>query len=121
MGLWNGELVSPHERVVPAGTGDHEEVGVDLGKGYSVNVPLLEGLDDQGYQRVFQPVLQEVGCRGGQSWPGGGEVPAVLRGAPVRGRLPGGGQARHLDPLQQVPALTYLLLSWPFPTCNSTW
>jgi len=45
------------------GTGDHEEVGVDLGKGYSVNVPLLEGLDDQGYQRVFQPVLQEVVAR----------------------------------------------------------
>ena len=47
----------------PPGTGSDDEVGEGEGLGYSVNVPLLEGLTDQGYRQLFGPVLNEVGSR----------------------------------------------------------
>lgn len=42
------------------GTGDMYEIGADLGKYYSVNVPLREGIDDQMYFQIFKPVVQDV-------------------------------------------------------------
>ena len=42
------------------GTGSQEEVGEGEGRGFSVNVPLLEGLTDEGYMQLFGPVLSEV-------------------------------------------------------------
>lgn len=42
------------------GTGDMYEIGADLGKYYSVNVPLREGMDDQMYLSIFKPVVQDV-------------------------------------------------------------
>merc|ERR1719348_1637621 len=42
------------------GTGSDDEVGEGEGLGYSVNVPLLEGLTDEGYRHLFGPVLNEV-------------------------------------------------------------
>jgi len=42
------------------GTGDMYEIGAEMGRYYSVNVPLKEGMDDQAYETVFQPVIQYV-------------------------------------------------------------
>lgn len=41
----------------PRLTGD---VGYGGGKLYSVNVPLMEGMDDDSYKYVFEPVMQKV-------------------------------------------------------------
>jgi len=38
------------------GTGRMEDVGRGKGKGYSVNVPFLNGVTDEDYQSVFEPV-----------------------------------------------------------------
>ncbi|KAJ1658727.1 histone deacetylase [Dispira simplex] len=42
------------------GTGELRDVGVSKGKYYSVNFPLRSGIDDDTYQRVFEPVIQKV-------------------------------------------------------------
>lgn len=42
------------------GTGDLYELGHGHGKYYSVNVPLLSGIDDAGYQFVFKPVVESA-------------------------------------------------------------
>lgn len=42
------------------GTGDMYEQGVAAGRGYSVNVPLREGMDDESYGQIFQPVVGDV-------------------------------------------------------------
>jgi acetoin utilization deacetylase AcuC-like enzyme len=31
-----------------------------LGKNYSVNVPLQEGINDESYETVFKPVMEKV-------------------------------------------------------------
>lgn len=40
------------------GTGKMEDVGKDRGKGYSVNVPLLNGATDEDYKSIFEPVRE---------------------------------------------------------------
>lgn len=42
------------------GTGHLNDVGVAKGKGYAVNVPLRDGIDDEGYKNIFRPVMTEV-------------------------------------------------------------
>lgn len=42
------------------GTGALEEVGEGQGRGYSVNVPLLEGATDDDFMFMFKPMLQRV-------------------------------------------------------------
>jgi histone deacetylase 3 len=42
------------------GTGDMYEIGTDIGKYYSVNVPLREGIDDQTYLQMFKHVIQDI-------------------------------------------------------------
>lgn len=42
------------------GTGDMYEIGAESGRYYSVNVPLKEGIDDQSYYQVFNPVISHV-------------------------------------------------------------
>eukprot|EP01117_Protostelium_nocturnum_P018504 TRINITY_DN7752_c0_g1_i1.p1 TRINITY_DN7752_c0_g1~~TRINITY_DN7752_c0_g1_i1.p1 ORF type:complete len:433 (-),score=113.99 TRINITY_DN7752_c0_g1_i1:477-1775(-) len=42
------------------GTGDVTEIGDLLGKYYSINVPLLDGIDDFTYSTVFKPVIQQI-------------------------------------------------------------
>nr|AOE43211.1 histone deacetylase family protein type-1 histone deacetylase [Cavenderia deminutiva] len=42
------------------GTGDIDEIGVNSGKHYSVNVPLHDGIDDRSYLSIFKPVIQGV-------------------------------------------------------------
>jgi histone deacetylase 3 len=36
------------------------EVGAEVGRLYSVNVPLKEGMDDASYEYVFKPVIRDV-------------------------------------------------------------
>lgn len=43
------------------GTGRTEDVGKGKGKGYSVNVPLLNGVTDEDYQSIFEPVSRVGG------------------------------------------------------------
>jgi len=40
------------------GTGAVEEIGTRLGKYYSVNIPLHDGIDDHSYQGIFKPVIE---------------------------------------------------------------
>ncbi|KAL3152707.1 hypothetical protein ABBQ38_012298 [Trebouxia sp. C0009 RCD-2024] len=42
------------------GTGSVEDVGIGDGKHYSVNVPLQEGMDDESYRFMFEPIMQKV-------------------------------------------------------------
>lgn len=42
------------------GTGDMFELGVENGRYYSLNVPLRDGIDDQGYANLFKPIMQSV-------------------------------------------------------------
>lgn len=42
------------------GTGDVDELGAKAGKYYSLNVPLRDGIDDEGYLNIFKPVIQGV-------------------------------------------------------------
>lgn len=44
------------------GTGALGDVGQGKGKLYSVNVPLQEGIDDESYKSVFEPVMQKASC-----------------------------------------------------------
>ncbi|KAI9088743.1 histone deacetylase Rpd3 [Phlyctochytrium arcticum] len=42
------------------GTGDINDVGHDQGKNYAVNFPLKDGIDDETYKTIFQPVMRHV-------------------------------------------------------------
>lgn len=42
------------------GTGRAEDIGKGKGKGYSVNVPLLNGVTDEEYRSVFEPVIHHI-------------------------------------------------------------
>jgi len=42
------------------GTGDLRDIGAGKGKYYSVNFPLRDGIDDDAYETIFQPVLSKV-------------------------------------------------------------
>jgi histone deacetylase 1/2 len=37
-------------------TGDLKDIGVHQGKYYAVNFPLRDGMDDEAYKSVFEPV-----------------------------------------------------------------
>jgi len=41
-------------------TGEIDEVGIDAGRHYSINVPMKRGCDDQKYQYIFEPVVKSV-------------------------------------------------------------
>ena len=40
--------------------GHLDDVGYQGGRNYSVNVPLQEGMDDESYKFVFEPIMQKV-------------------------------------------------------------
>lgn len=42
------------------GTGDVKDVGYDKGKGYSVNFPLRDGINDESFTSVFRAVIAKV-------------------------------------------------------------
>jgi len=42
------------------GTGDLKDMGAGKGKYYAVNFPLRDGIDDEAYEMIFQPVMAKV-------------------------------------------------------------
>lgn len=42
------------------GTGDVQDKGFEGGENYAINVPLHDGMDDESYQSVFQPVIAKI-------------------------------------------------------------
>ncbi|KAI9034437.1 histone deacetylase, partial [Hyaloraphidium curvatum] len=42
------------------GTGDLSDIGVGRGRYYSVNVPLRDGIDDETYHSIFEPIMQYI-------------------------------------------------------------
>ncbi|KAJ2936299.1 hypothetical protein H1R20_g796, partial [Candolleomyces eurysporus] len=42
------------------GTGTQEDRGRGKGKGYAVNVPLKDGITDESFQSVFEPVISKI-------------------------------------------------------------
>ncbi|KAG8898341.1 histone deacetylase [Tulasnella sp. 403] len=42
------------------GTGELRDMGISKGKGYACNFPLRDGITDESYKRVFEPVITEV-------------------------------------------------------------
>jgi histone deacetylase 1/2 len=42
------------------GTGHVFDVGTDLGKYYAVNVPLRDGMTDEAYSSIFQPIIRQL-------------------------------------------------------------
>lgn len=45
------------------GTGDVKETGVGEGLGYSLNVPLKRGIDDDSFLNIYKTVMEEVNLR----------------------------------------------------------
>ncbi|KAI4962367.1 histone deacetylase [Alternaria arbusti] len=42
------------------GTGELRDIGVGSGKNYSVNFPLRDGITDETYRNIFEPVIEAV-------------------------------------------------------------
>ncbi|KAJ6226251.1 histone deacetylase rpd3 [Anaeramoeba flamelloides] len=42
------------------GTGNNNDIGYDEGKGYSVNVPLNDGMDDESYFYIFKKTIDSI-------------------------------------------------------------
>ncbi|KAI5474993.1 hypothetical protein MNV49_002116 [Pseudohyphozyma bogoriensis] len=42
------------------GTGDLKDIGYGKGRNYSVNVPLRDGITDEAYKNVFEPVISSI-------------------------------------------------------------
>lgn len=42
------------------GTGELRDIGVGTGKNYSVNFPLRDGITDETYKAIFEPVIEAV-------------------------------------------------------------
>ncbi|EHL02310.1 putative Histone deacetylase RPD3 [Glarea lozoyensis 74030] len=42
------------------GTGELRDIGVGSGKNYAVNFPLRDGINDETYKSIFEPVIQSV-------------------------------------------------------------
>ena len=38
------------------GTGNVSDIGLEKGRNYSVNIPLKDGMDDDSYKDIFEPV-----------------------------------------------------------------
>jgi histone deacetylase 1/2 len=42
------------------GTGHLQDIGIGRGKHYSVNVPLKDGIDDENYKNLFEPIIRRL-------------------------------------------------------------
>lgn len=42
------------------GTGELRDIGIGAGKNYAVNFPLRDGIDDDAYKSIFEPVIKAV-------------------------------------------------------------
>jgi len=84
-----------HPRYLYPGTGYEEEMGVDRGRGYTMNIPFLPGADDEDYRRAFRERI----------------IPAVQRFAPQFVLLSVGFDAHADDPLGNL-ALSDDIFAW---------
>jgi acetoin utilization deacetylase AcuC-like enzyme len=84
-----------HPRYLYPGTGYEEEIGVDRGRGYTINIPFLPGADDEDYRRAFRERI----------------IPAVQRFAPQFVLLSVGFDAHADDPLGNL-ALSDDIFAW---------
>ena len=41
------------------GTGNVSDIGLEKGRNYSVNIPLKDGMDDESYKSIFEPVIKK--------------------------------------------------------------
>ena len=66
--IWPPAQVSFHKygEFFP-GTGALDDVGYGKGKNYTVNVPLKDGMDDDSYKYIYEPVMQKVRSHAGVS------------------------------------------------------
>lgn len=51
---------STHQSPYYPGTGSINEIGIDMGKGYTVNVPVPPGFGDDEYLKIFFQLLQPI-------------------------------------------------------------
>jgi len=56
-------FLSTHQSPFYPGTGHFEEIGIGVGKGSTVNIPLPEGVGDQGYDEIFEKLVTPVARR----------------------------------------------------------
>ncbi|KLT40983.1 hypothetical protein CC85DRAFT_286912 [Cutaneotrichosporon oleaginosum] len=42
------------------GTGDINDIGINKGKGYAINIPLRDGISDESYKSIFRPVMKRI-------------------------------------------------------------
>ena len=42
------------------GTGDIADIGESEGKGYAINVPLNDGLDDDSFRQIFRSTISDI-------------------------------------------------------------
>ncbi len=54
-------FVSTHQYPYYPGTGSLEEIGVEQGEGYTVNIPLPGGQGDEDYATIFNDIVVPVG------------------------------------------------------------
>jgi acetoin utilization deacetylase AcuC-like enzyme len=78
--------VSTHQFPLYPGSGRVEEIGEGAGTGYTINIPLLPGVGDQGYARVFEEVV----------------IPAARRFAPEFILVSAGFDGHWDDPLANM-------------------
>jgi acetoin utilization deacetylase AcuC-like enzyme len=84
-----------HPNYLYPGTGYEEEIGVDSGRGYTMNIPFLPGATDEDYRKAF---VQRI-------------LPAVGRYAPQMIFVSAGFDAHNDDPLGNI-ALTDDVYAW---------
>ena len=56
-------FISTHQYPFYPGTGRMDEIGVDRGKGYTVNIPLSGGQGDEAYTNIYEQIIWPVARR----------------------------------------------------------
>lgn len=79
-------VISLHEHGLFPGTGSLDEVGVERGAGFTLNLPLLPGAGDEHYRRAFEAVV----------------LPALDTYRPQLILLSAGYDGHHRDPLAHL-------------------
>jgi acetoin utilization deacetylase AcuC-like enzyme len=79
-------VISLHEHGLFPGTGSLDEVGVERGAGFTLNLPMLPGATDEHYRRAFEAVV----------------LPALDTYRPELILLSAGYDGHHRDPLTRL-------------------
>ena len=87
---------SIHEHGLFPGTGSYDEVGVEEGAGYTINVPLVRGAGDAHYARVMQELL----------------APALREFQPDLILVSAGYDSHHAEPLAEMDCSARAFYDW---------